>query len=246
MMGDWTTNPLVNERKPESKMDSSKAASKVGGANQFGALSGAEEGTGGDGGKACGEASDGSDSPPYTPSGTPLSPKKRAKKPSLDSPRCGPGRLCQPHLLSIFIAFLVVVGMGDGGTAALLVLCANNINNRFVSTGRDVTWRPTMAACYAACEEYYEPTPPWAKKKIGCLTPSCPRATSDPAVQGRDEGLSCDQLHAVSRDGFVTACMEEESVEIGVVGNLSTDSSGRTRQCGGTFVVETDPDATKA
>ena len=43
-----------------------------------------------------------------------------AKKPSLDSPRCGPGRLCQPHLLSIFIAFLAVVGMGGGGAAALV------------------------------------------------------------------------------------------------------------------------------
>ena len=52
--------------------------------------------------------------------GTPLSPKKRAKKPSLDSPLSGPGRLCQPHLLSIFIAFLAVVGMGGGGAAALL------------------------------------------------------------------------------------------------------------------------------
>jgi len=52
--------------------------------------------------------------------GTPLSPKNRAKKPSLDSPRCGPGRLCQPHLLSIFIAFLAVVGMGGGGAAALV------------------------------------------------------------------------------------------------------------------------------
>ena len=64
--GDWTTNPLMNERKPESKFDSSKAVSKVGGANWFGALSGAEGGAGGDGGKACGEASDGSDSPPAT------------------------------------------------------------------------------------------------------------------------------------------------------------------------------------
>ena len=35
-----------------------------------------------------------------------------AKKPSLDSPLSDPGRLCQPYLLRIFIAFLAVVGMG--------------------------------------------------------------------------------------------------------------------------------------
>ena len=124
-------------------MDSSEAASTVGGANRFGA-----EGTGGDGGAACSKTSY---SPPYTPSarapppcrrvhiltapgrrrpthaaprlpaqGMHLSPKKRAKKPSLDSPLSGPGRLCQPHLLSIFIAFLAAVGMGGGGAAALL------------------------------------------------------------------------------------------------------------------------------
>ena len=56
--GDW--NPLENERKTESKMDSSKAASTAGGANRFGA-----EGTGGDGGTACSKTSY---SPPYTPS----------------------------------------------------------------------------------------------------------------------------------------------------------------------------------
>jgi len=85
--GDWNSNPLENELKTESKiyMDS---------ANKFGA-----EGTGGESGKACSKTS----------SGTPLSPKKRVEKPSLESPRCGPGRLCQSHLLSIFIALLAVV-----------------------------------------------------------------------------------------------------------------------------------------
>ncbi|EOD40876.1 hypothetical protein EMIHUDRAFT_454115 [Emiliania huxleyi CCMP1516] len=236
--GDWTTNPLMNERKPESKFDSSKAVSKVGGANWFGALSGAEGGAGGDGGKACGEASDGSDSPPYTPSGTPLSPKNRAKKPSLDSPRCGPGRLCQPHLLSIFIAFLAAVGMGGGGAAAL------NIGNNFLSTGRDVESRPTMAACYASCE-HYEPTPPWAEKKKGCLTPGCARATSDPAEQGRDEGLSCDDLYFVSGStGRVRPCMEDTRKAF--VPGMTTYLPWQWRQCGGTLVLETDPNAANA
>ena len=237
-----------------------------------------------------------------------------AKKPSLDSPRSGPGRLCQTHLLSIFIAFLAAVGMGGGGAAALLfksllppatalppptspppppppslppsppalpsppasppfppsppsppsdpatcygtassrteqVLCTNNINNQFISEGRDVTWRPTLLACYDSCDPYNATQP--GEDKIGCLTPGCRRATSDPAVQGRDEDLSCNDLYYVSGDpdskhfGKVRQCMEEY-LEFGILGNLSNDEKGRTRQCGGDFVVETDPDATKA
>ena len=252
--------------------------------------------------------------PLVTPTLVPAQGKKRAKKPSLDSPRSGPGRLCQTHLLSIFIAFLAAVGMGGGGAAALLfksllppatalplptspppppppslppsppalpsppasppfppsppsppsdpatcygtassrteqVLCTNNINNQFISEGRDVTWRPTLLACYDSCDPYNATQP--GEDKIGCLTPGCRRATSDPAVQGRDEDLSCNDLYYVSGDpdskhfGKVRQCMEEY-LEFGTLGKLSNDVKGRTRQCGGDFVVETDPNATKA
>lgn len=301
----------MEERNTESKMDSSKAASPVSGRE-------VEEGTGGDRDQACGKASDSSDSPPYTPSGTPLS--ERAKKPSLDSPRCGPGRLCQPNLLSIFIALLAVVGMGGGGAAALLfkpllpaatalspryppifppppppppslpaapptlpsppvsppspppvsppsppslssppsdpptcygtassrtklVLCANNINKMFLSK-RDVESHPTMAACYDSCDAYKATQP--GEDKIGCLTPGCRRATSDPAEQGRDGDLSCEDLYFVSRwTGRVRPCMDGYE-EFGTLGHLPNDDTGRTRRCGGDFVVETDPNATKA
>ena len=120
---DW----MVTLRKIPVKSEtySSKAASPIGGANSFGALAGAEARCPSLPEAAPAETAPDSLARPCLPAqGTPLSPQRRARKPSLDSYHCVPGRLCQPHLLSIFIAFLAVVGMGGGGAAALVTRIA--------------------------------------------------------------------------------------------------------------------------